>query len=94
MESQDKKCLRKEWPIVQDAVKQPRWGEERTMVFVPIEVVGGFKRNSFRGVMGTSDSLVWYQRLAHSGIPLKGRDAECCEISQGTCVDELPIMGE
>jgi len=32
--------------------------EEGTVVFVPVEVVDGFKRNGFRGVMGIGASQV------------------------------------
>lgn len=54
------------------------------MVFVTLEVGGGFKRNGFRGVMGTGASLVCdlRERLTQ-GCPWKGgaRDVLKCSES-------------
>ena len=67
---------------MQDAWETPTCGEEGTVVFVPVEVVDGFKRNGFRRVVGTGASLAcdFREQLAHAGMPLEGRDAGYSEM--------------
>lgn len=73
---------------MQDACETPRCGEERTVVFVPVEIGDGFKRNGFRGVVGTGASLVcdFREWLAHPGMPLEGRDAGRSEMGASVWV--------
>ena len=58
------------------------------MVFVTLEVVGGFKRSGFRGVMGTGASLVCdFREWLTQVCPWKGGAREVLKCSESIGVD-------